>query len=90
MRIKLILVGIASTIFGIFGIFLSLNNLAQCNLASLGGFRFPVYIAVDCDSTNYSDGTLGVFFIIGIVLIIAGFMKKSVEAPSNAKQESNS
>lgn len=81
MRIKLILIGIGSTIFGIIGIAKSLINLADCSplnipdnvLMFARGLRYDYY----CDFSNYDDGTLGVFLVIGIVLLIAGIIKKS-------------
>jgi len=81
MRIKLILIGIGSIILGIIGVSKSLINLADCSplnipdntLMFARGLRYDYY----CDFSNYDDGTLGVFLVIGIALLIAGIIKKS-------------
>ena len=87
MHIRLILIGIGSIVLGIIGIFKSLINLADCSplnipdnvLMFARGLRYDYY----CDFSNYDDGTLGVFLVIGIVLLIAGIIKKPSQSIPN-------
>jgi hypothetical protein len=91
MRIKLILIGIGSILFGIIGIVKSLINLADCSplnipdniLLFARGLRYDYY----CDFSDYVDGTLGVFLVIGLVLLIAGITKKSSQPIHNHIQD---
>ena len=72
---------------GIVGISKSLINLADCSPLNISdnalmfarGLRYDYY----CDFSNYDDGTLGVFLVFGIVLLIAGIIKKSVRPIHN-------
>jgi len=72
---------------GIIGISKSLINLADCSPLNISdntlmfarGLRYDYY----CDFSNYDDGTLGVFLVIGIVLLIAGIIKKSAQPICN-------
>ena len=87
MRIKLILMGIGSILLGIIGISKSLINLADCSplnipensLMFARGLRYDYY----CDFSNYDDGTLGVFLVIGIVLLAAGIARKHPQTIRN-------
>ena len=84
MRIKLILVGISSIMLGIIDVWDSLSHLATCANVKSDLLFFAVLRSNDfCGFQNYTDGTLGVFLLIGIVLLIAGIIKKSPQLIRN-------
>ncbi len=84
MHIKLILVGIGSIMFGIIGVWSSLANLAACANIKPDTILFAILRSDDpCKIQNYADGTLGVFLLIRIVLLITGIIKKSPQPIHN-------
>ena len=90
MRVKVILVGIGSTLFGLVGISVNLNDLSLCTMLKSEWRQFAGSLGIDCDFTHYTIGALGVFLIMGVVLIILGIKKKSFKSMDDPKPDSNS